>query len=107
MFLAQHEPAHYGYEATLRRIAQRFWRPHVRGDASAFVKACEVCDRDRNANPFSRTPLGHLPADQLFGSLYIDIVNNQGSLSLGPSLKSILTIIDGVTGWAEAVPIAD
>ena len=39
--------------------------------------------------------------------LYIDIVGGQGSLSLGPSPKSILIMIDGLTGWAEAIPIAD
>ena len=44
VFHALHEPAHYGYEATLSRIAQRFWWPRVRGDVSAFVKACKVCD---------------------------------------------------------------
>ena len=107
VFRALHKPAHNSYEATLLRIAQRFWWPHVRGDVSAFVKACEVCDRDRNENPSPSAPLGHLPADQPFGSLYIDIVGSQGSLSLGPSPKSILTMIDGLTGWAEAVPIAD
>ena len=74
VFRALHEPAHHGYKETLRRIAQRFLWPRVRGDVSAFAKACEVCDRDRNANPFPRVPLGHLPADQPFGTLYIDIV---------------------------------
>ena len=107
VFRALHEPAHHSYEATVRQIGQRFWWPHVRSDVSTFVKACEVCDRDRNANPRPRAPLGHLPADQPFGTLYIDIVGGQGSLSLGPSPKSILTMIIGLTGWAEAVPIAD
>ena len=66
-----------------------------------------MCDRDRNANPLPRAPLGHLSADQPFATLYIDIVGGQGSLSLGPSPKSILTMIDRLTGCAEAVPIAD
>ena len=71
------------------------------------MKACEVCDRDRNSNPFPRAPLGHLPADKTFGTLYIDIVGGQGFLSLGASPKSILTMINGLTGWAEAIHIAD
>ena len=74
MFRALHEPAQHGYEATLRRIAQRFWWWRVRGDFSAFAKSCEVCDRDRNSNSLPRAPLGHLPADKFFGRLYIDIV---------------------------------
>ena len=107
MFPSLHEPAHQGYEATLRQILQRFWWPCVRNDFSAFVRDCEVCDRDRVANPSSRTPLGYLPADQPFAALYIDIVRGYGSLSLGAFPKSILTMIDGLTGWAEAVQIAD
>ena len=102
-----HLPAHYGYESTLRRISQRFWWPRVLADVSAFVKNCEVCDRNRCANPPPRAPFGHLPNDEPFATLYIDIVGGQGSLSLGASPKSILTMIDGLTGWAEAVPLLD
>ena len=66
-----------------------------------------MCDCNRNANPLPRAPLGHLLADQLLGTLYIDIVGGQGSLSLGPSPKFILTMINGLTRWAKVVPIAD
>ena len=76
-------------------------------DVSAFLKDCEVCDRDRCLNPAPGACLGHLPADLPFAALYIDIVGGQGSLSLGASPKSILTMIDGLTGWAEATPIPD
>ena len=107
VFRALHEPAHHWYESTLRTIAQRFWWPRVRADVSAFVKACEVCDRDRVAKPSPRSPLGHLPADLPFATLFMDIVGGQNSLSLGASPKSILTMIDNLTGWAEEVPIFD
>ena len=102
-----HLPAHHGFENTLRRVTQRFWWPRVRGDINTYVRNCEVCDRDKNSNPNPRTALGHLPADQPFATLYIDIVGGQGSLSLGAGPKSMLTMIDGLTGWAEAVPIED
>ena len=102
---ALHLLAHHGFDSTLSSVAQRFWWPHVRGDISAFVRGCEVCDRNSNSNPNPHTAFGHLPADQLFASFYIDIVGGQGSLSLGAGLKSILIMIDGLTGWAEAVPI--
>ena len=98
VFRTLHEPALHGYKATLRRIAQFFWWPRVRGDAFAFAKACKVCDCVRNSNPLPRAPLGHLPVDQPFGTLNIDIIGGQGSLSLGSSLKSILIIINGLTG---------
>ena len=104
---ALHEPAHHRYEATVRRILQRYWWPRVIADVSAFVSVCEDCDRYRVAKPASRAPYGHLPADQLFATLYIDIEGGQTSLPLGYSPKSLLTMIDGPTGWAEAVSIAD
>ena len=93
-----HLPAHHGFKSTLRRITQRFWWPHICGDVSAFVRACEVCDRDRCSNPIPRTSFGQLPADNPFAVLYIDIVGGQGSHSLGASPKSILSMIDGLTG---------
>ena len=34
---ALHLPAHYGFESTPRRVAQRFWWPRVRGDVSTYV----------------------------------------------------------------------
>ena len=46
VFRAFHTPVHNGYKATLRRIAKLFWLPHIRRDVSAFVKACEVSDRN-------------------------------------------------------------
>ena len=74
---------------------------------SAFVRVCEVCDGDNCSNPNPRTSLGQLPTDNPFAFLYIVIVGGQGSLSLDASPKSILSMIDGLTGWAEAVPIED
>lgn len=74
VFSTLHEPAHYGYEVTLRRISLRFCWPRVRTEVSALVKACDTCDRDRNSNLLLSAALGHLPADQPVGSLFIDIV---------------------------------
>ena len=102
-----HLPAHHGFESTLRRVIQRFWWPRVRIDVFTYVRNCEVCDRDKNSNRNPRAPLGRLPADQPFASLDVDIVDGQGSLSLGAGPKSILTMIDGLTGWAEVILIDD
>ena len=74
---------------------------------SAFVKACKVCNRDRNAKPSPSALFGNLLTDQPFTALNIDIVGGQGSPSLGPSPKFILTMINRLIGWAIAVPIAN
>ena len=104
---AQHLPGYHGFESNVRRVAQRFWWPRVRGDVFTYVLICEVCDGDKNSNSNPRAALGRLPADQPFASLYDDIVDNQGSLSFAVGPKSILTMIDGLTCWAEAILIDD
>ena len=105
-FRSLHERTHHGYETTLRQILQ-FLVAALRADESACLKACETCDRDRVANPSLRAPLGHIPADKPFAALFIDIFGGQGSFLLGAFLKSILTMIDGLTGRAVALPIAE
>ena len=79
----------------------------MRGDISAFVRGCDVCDLDRNLNPNPNAALGHLPADQPCASLYIVIIGVQRSLSLGANPTSIVTMIGGLIGLAEAVPVDD
>lgn len=105
---ALHASAYHGNENTLRCISKRFWLPYVRSDVSAFVNNCVVCDRDRYANHLPRAPFEHLLTDLPFACLYIDIeLEGQISLSFGLSPKSILTMVDGLTGWAKATLIAD
>ena len=62
-------------------------------DVSAFIKDCDICDRERCSNPAPRASLGHLPVDRPITALYIDIVWGQRALSLYASPKSILTMI--------------
>ena len=100
-------PAHQGFECTLPHVAQRFCWPRVRGVVSTYVRNCAFCDLNKTANPNPRAANGRLPADQPFKSLYIDIFSNQGLISLGVDPNSILTIIDELIGWAEAIPIDD
>ena len=107
VFRALHEPAHYGYDATLRRISQRFWWPRIRSEFLALVKACETCDRDCNFHTSPCALLVYLSADQSFETLYIYIVGGQGSLLLGVAMNSILTMIDKLRGWAQAVQIVN
>ena len=92
IMLALHAPAHQGYEATLRKITQRFWWQRIRSAVSVFVRRCEVCDRDRCANSLFQAPLGQLPGDAPFALVYIDLVGGQSLLSLGASPKSVLTM---------------
>ena len=73
----------------------------MRADISAFIKAFEVCDRDRIVNLFPQALLGLLHADQLLATLFIDNVDGYNSLLLGASPKSILTIIDNLTGGLQ------
>lgn len=74
---------------------------------SAFAWACKVCDRNSSSNPSFRTWLGPLFADNLFGFLYIDIVNGQGLFLFRASCKFIMTIVYCLINWVKVVLIND
>ena len=101
-----HNPAHHGFESTLRRITMRFWWPRIRGDV-CICSSVQSLRLNLCLNPNYRTSLGQIPTNTPFVVLYIDIVGGQGFLLFGASFKSIRLIINGLTNWAEAFPIKD
>ena len=101
-----HEPHHSGARGTCSRLAQRFWWPGLRYQVEDHVQSCENCDRDRIANPSPKAPMGGLPAGHPFAVVHMDLVGGQSTLTREPEgNRAILTLIDGFTGWAEAVPL--
>ena len=101
-----HEPHHSGIQGTCSRISQRFWWPGLRHDVEAYIMGCEVCDRDRVANPAPKAALGKLPSGHLFACVHMDLVGGQSTLTLEPiGNRAILTMIDSFSGWAEAVAL--
>ena len=106
LFLALHEPAHHDYQATLRRIAQRFWWQHVR----AYVGVRQVVQSSRSRpkrESVASCAVGPFPSRSVIRVALHRHWSGQGSLSLGPWPKSILTMIDEFTTSTEAVPIVD
>lgn len=51
--------------------------------------------------------MGRLPSGYPNAVLYVDILGGQRSLDSADGQKSALIMVDGFTGWAEAVPIPD
>ena len=103
-----HEPGHHGVKATKNRIKPLFFWPTLGRDVENFVKNCEICDEHRAPPVKPKTPLGELPVEGPFELVFLDLVGGQGSLSTGDTgPKTILSMIDSLTGWAEAVPIPD
>ena len=96
--------------ATKRRFAASrsdFGGREYEGTSASSLKIASCVIANVTAILHPARHLGRLPGDQPFATLYLDIVGGQGSLSLGATSSSILSMIDGFTGWAEAVPISD
>ena len=72
------------------------------------MRNCETYDRHRSNKATPKAPLGELPVAGPFEVVFLDLVGGQGSLNasdMGP--KAILTMIDSLTVWGEAVPVND
>ena len=103
-----HLPQHCSEKNTRSRIAQRFFWPGLRHDVLTVIGRCRVCDGERVNNPSSKAPLGALPAGYPFETVHMDLVGGQSTLTREPiGNRSILTIIDAFSGWAEAIPLPD
>ena len=105
---AMHEPGHHGIKATKSRVKALFWWPSIRRDVDQFVKNCKACDQHRSNRANPKAPLGELPIGGPFELVFLDLVRGQGSLNATDmGARTILVMIDSLTGWAEAVPIPD
>ena len=96
---------HLGVNKTLSKIRKLFFWPSMKTAVKKFVSRCHHCQLAGKPNkPIPKAPLNNIPAvGEPFESVVIDIV--------GPLVKSrsgniyILTIIDRMSRYPEAIPI--
>ena len=96
---------HLGIRKTLDRVSQNFFWPSLKKDVTKYVKTCSVCQGTGKPNQVipkaSLHPIASL--GEPFSEVVVDVV--------GPLPKSksghvyILTIIDCVSLYPEAIPI--
>ena len=108
VFQAMHESAHHGIKATKSRVKAIFWWPTLGKDVESFMRECKTCDVHWAHMKAPRAELGELPRAGPFEIVFLDLVGGQSSLTTSETCsRTILSMIDSFTEWAEAVPIPD
>ena len=104
IFNALHGLSHPGIWATQQLISARFVWPGVNKDVRTWAKACHNCQRCK-INCHTKSPLGMFSTpDARFDHVHIDIV---GPLPPSNGQRYLLTCVDRLTRWPEAIPIPD
>ena len=104
IFNAIHDLVHPSGKATLAIIAKSYaWR-NMRRIVLQWARQCQACTTSKIARHTSPPVLPIPVPAKRFGHVHEDIV---GPLSSDQGFRYLLTMIDRITLWPEAVPIAD
>ena len=98
-----HGLGHPGVERTRQAVTDRFVWPSARADASKWARECLACQRSkvtRHVVP----PIGEfLVPQKRFEHVNLDLV----TLPLSNGYKHLLTIVDRLSRWPQAIPLQD
>jgi len=94
--------AHAGQIATYEAVAERGWWPTMKSDIINYVKSCELCQSVRKGPRQQVAIMPHYVGKPM-QDIAIDIIG-PGPVTPNGN-RYILSIIDLVTRWAEAIPM--
>ena len=98
-----HGLGHPGVERTRQAVTSRFVWPSARADSSKWARECLPCQRSkvtRHVVP----PIGEFIVPQKrFEHINLDLV----TLPLSNGYKYLLTIVDRLSRWPQAIPLQD
>jgi Integrase zinc binding domain len=103
IFSSIHSLAHPGIRATRRLIASRFVWPNLAADIKSWCQDCQHCQAAKVTKQPAAPVLSIPVPTTRFSHLHIDLVGPLPAAAGGYS--HLLTIVDGSTCWAEAVPL--
>ena len=95
--------AHSGRDKTLQKIKANFYFYNLADYVDLYVKTCHVCQRIKDPNSKSWALLGHIECLRPFDLVSFDIWS-PGTVSIKGN-KCVLTVIDGFSKWAAAIPL--
>lgn len=99
-----HNQAHPGIKGSQHLVSKRAVWPGMRRDIREWVSTCLTC-QSAKIHRHTKTPLHTIPTPtQRFHTVHVDIV---GPLPASHGNRYILTSIDRVTRWVEAIPMVD
>ncbi len=95
---------HQATEATMRRIRDYAFIPHLYGEVKGYVDACVTCQAKQQGQRDQRHTLVSPLAGYPFQRLHLDFVGplNEGRRT---GAKWILTCRDSFSKWVEAIPL--
>ena len=96
---------HLGIWKTVDRILNNFYWPAIHTDVSRCCRSCDICQRTIRKGSVSRAPLQNMPlVDQPFKRVAVDLIGPIHPPS-EEGHRYILTLVDYVTWYPEAIPL--
>ncbi|XP_054829456.1 uncharacterized protein LOC129325660 [Eublepharis macularius] len=98
---------HFGVKRTLEKVSRSFYWPEVCQAVTAFVKTCDVCQREGFSADHPRAPLQPAPiVEEVFAKWGIDIIGPLAKPSRSGK-KFLLTVIDFSSHYLDVTPLAN
>lgn len=104
-FNAVHGVSHPGVRTTRKLIQERFFWPSMNVDVAKWSRACVACQRAKIQRHTTSPVAPFPPTTERFAHIHIDLV---GPLATSPQgHRYLITMVDRITRWPEAVPLQD
>ena len=99
---------HFGMNATVEKVSQRYWWKGFSSSARDFVKNCEICQRNNPSNKAPPSALHPIAVDsQVFSRWGIDLIGPLKETKNGN--RYVIVAVEYLTKWPElgALPNKD
>ena len=96
---------HFGSNATIAKVSERFWWRSMSADIRDFCKSCPTCQKANPNNKPQVASLHPLPVKTLFHRWGVDLIGPLKETESGH--KYIIVATEYLTRWVEVAPLHD
>lgn len=96
---------HFGMNATIKKLTDRFWWRSISDDARNFVRNCDACQRANASNKAPASTLHPISVKEIFHRWGIDMVGPLTTTKMGN--KYLVVATEYLTRWPEAAAVPD
>lgn len=104
VFDSVHNISHPGTRTTRKLTAQKYFWPSMNADISHWTRTCIDCQKAK-IQRHTYSPISSFPPSDRFQHVHVDIVGPLPTTAQG--YRYLITLIDRVTKWPEAIPSTD